>query len=442
MTRYFFDHDFFTLVYLQVKNKKALKKKRKMRGSKDLSRGKTSKKITAAEQERINLVTQAVMTKDKPYVCFHCTSLTFESYQELSLHKSQNHGSSGHIFHSKTSFIIKPEPAQEEDDPELHDFVANALTQVPEVTFNNMHGTIHHISSVDGQLFQSKSPALGAVEKVKLNLSEAWSKNDVWESGWEHTHEPLHWHRYNCLSKMSHLSWAQQTLFKDAYDHLKKPTPSSSLQAPPSIKEVKRKVNLFQGLHLKQVGKSVKYMTINEREQKAKLKAKEERRLLASNKEEEEGFLNGEWESPHDFMCSSCAIVYDELREILHHKWEAHPYCLVAHVTLRQDLQLPPSNMMHPQVGRGLNYQPSVKLFGQRKSNPPLMIKRSQNPMKCSKCPPESSPIFEDRNDFYVHLLECGGHEDWDVSKKKKKKKKMLLKRNNSTEQPTNGKKK
>merc|ERR1712083_1026022 len=78
--------------------------------------------------------------------------------------------------------------------------------------------------------------------------------------------------------------------------------------------------------------------------------------------------LNGEWESHHDFMCSTCAIVYDELREVLHHKWEAHPYCLVAHVTLRMDLKLPPMNMMYPQLGRSLTRYKTIKLMGSKKT--------------------------------------------------------------------------
>ena len=52
-----------------------------------------------------------------------------------------------------------------------------------------------------------------------------------------------------------------------------------------------------------------------------------------------ESGLNGEWEISHDFMCSSCNIVFDDIIEILHHKWEAHPYCLVSHVTLPPDLR-------------------------------------------------------------------------------------------------------
>lgn len=55
----------------------------------------------------------------------------------------------------------------------------------------------------------------------------------------------------------------------------------------------------------------------------------------------------------------------------------------------------------------------------------------SQSDLQCSKC---QQGAFEDRNAFYVHVLECGGQTDWDVSKKKKKKKRNILRRTNSTE--------
>ena len=87
----------------------------------------------------------------------------------------------------------------------------------------------------------------------------------------------------------------------------------------------------------------------------------------------------------------------------------------------------------------------AVKTIGQRKSSP---IKRRKeavvlpsNPLppsevfKCSKCADNAGIVFKNREEFYAHLLECGGEVDWDVSKKKsKKKKKSLLKRTNSTE--------
>ena len=82
--------------------------------------------------------------------------------------------------------------------------------------------------------------------------------------------------------------------FQDAFNTRKK-------SLPVSTKEVTRKSVLAQGLQLKQVNKSVKYMTQIERQKKTK-KTKENPDDLVV------GALNGEWEKPHDFMCSSCAI--------------------------------------------------------------------------------------------------------------------------------------
>ena len=121
--------------------------------------------------------------------------------------------------------------------------------------------------------------------------------------------------------------------------------------------------------------------------------------------------------------------VYDELREVLHHKWEAHPYCLVAHVTLKRDLNLPPSNLMHPQVGRNLGKHKKVKILGTRKlkkSEEKIPVEKAEVEFSCSKC----SNVFQEREEFYVHVLECGGQTDWDVSKKKRKRKKVSIKKN------------
>ena len=120
--------------------------------------------------------------------------MTFETYCELGQHKSQ--------VHQKKLLSLTPKirsqdsqqsplPPPIKDDPDSNkDFlecVSNAIDAVPETTFNNMHGTISHIPSTDGQFFQSKQGKLGAVEKVKLNVSDTWTRKNVWESGWEQT---------------------------------------------------------------------------------------------------------------------------------------------------------------------------------------------------------------------------------------------------------------
>jgi len=54
-----------------------------------------------------------------------------------------------------------------------------------------------------------------------MNLSETWTHRDVWESGWEPTQDTLNWHQYvkeKFVANMSHLSWSEQRLFKDAYE--------------------------------------------------------------------------------------------------------------------------------------------------------------------------------------------------------------------------------
>ena len=48
-------------------------------------------------------------------------------------------------------------------------------------------------------------------------------------------------------------------------------------------------------------------------------------------------------------------------------------------------------------------------------------------PLKCSKCPDGVENSFKNREEFYVHVLECGGEVDWDDSSKKKSKKKKKV---------------
>ena len=161
-------------------------------------------------------------------------------------------------------------------------------------------------------------------------------------------HFSLSWRKYDldlksqhCLLKMSRLSWPQQRLFKEAYDRFKVSSTTNATNT--ATKELIKRNVIVQGLNLKQLGKSIKYMTINEREHLKEEKAKQikakERAADKKAKTPQESGINGEWEKDHDFMCCSCNIVFDEHREILHHKWEAHPYCLVAHVTIRRDLR-------------------------------------------------------------------------------------------------------
>jgi hypothetical protein len=64
------------------------------------------------------------------------------------------------------------------------------------VTFNNLHGTLKDVDTFDGLYYRSRRSEMGALEKVKLNMSEPWTTKDVWEYGaWEVCKKPLSWHR-------------------------------------------------------------------------------------------------------------------------------------------------------------------------------------------------------------------------------------------------------
>jgi len=285
----------------KVKNKKVVKKKpiksaRTPNPTKITP--KPSRRLSTIDNERVSTIVSSVLEKEPSFQCLQCPQ-SFPSYSDLCQHKSDAHPLTK-VNSLKPSKCNNEEPLNKnrelkEVDADLKTCLTNALDSVPEVTFNNMHGTIKDIGSLDAQEFQSKT--LGTVEKVKMNVSEKWTRKDVWESGWESSNHVLNWHKYQStefLQQMASVSWSEQRLFQDAFNTKKK-------SSPVSTKEVTRKSVLAQGLQLKQVNKSVKYMTQIERQKKTK-KTKENPDDLVV------GALNGEWEKPHDFMCSSCAI--------------------------------------------------------------------------------------------------------------------------------------
>jgi hypothetical protein len=419
-----------------------------------------SKRTSAYEAEKASLIVDSVIEEDRFFNCLACHSY-FANYAQLCDHlnarvcEPQKRPS---LLNKATKPMgLKPR-FNEVCDPEYSSYVSNAIQNVPECTFNNMHGTIRDINSLDGEAFTAKDGNLGALDKVKMNVSGFWSTKDVWESGgWEIGNDHLTWQKYesrwSCsnrkfLQNMSHLSWPEQKQFKFVYDVVKAvPDKAANKVKTVATAELKKKPSLAQGLDLKQLGRSVKYMNQTEREKRA-FEAAAFNATTRKVDDLEISTLNGEWESHHDFMCSSCAIVYDELREVLHHKWDAHPYCLVAHVTLRGELMLPPSGMIHPQTGRNLTRHNLVKTISGsrvRNSSPVKRIAKKaelaamiieKKPLLCSKCP---KLTFEGREQLYVHVLECGGDTEWDVSKKKKKKKRLVngtLKRAVSTDNP------
>ena len=175
-----------------------------------------------------------------------------------------------------------------------------------------------------------------------------------------------------------------------------------------------------------------------------------------------QGHLNGEWELDHDFMCSSCGEIFDELREVWHHKWDAHPRCLVMHVTLPRKFILPPHKLIHPQLGRHLMIEqgathpriaktvPIQKRRGRKGKNVvpsssiiTPVISNQPSSYQCKKCFSENNSSnvenvknfkFETKEDFYVHLLECGGDLEW--RGKRDKKKKGSKKNSNQPSQP------
>ena len=113
--------------------------------------------MSVAENERVSAVMSAVLDKEPNFQCLQCPQ-TFPSYSELSQHKAQSHPKKSHLGQYSTSNnkSIKNE-SLEETDEDYKTCLNNALDSVPEVTFNNMHGTIRDIGSLDAQEYQSKT---------------------------------------------------------------------------------------------------------------------------------------------------------------------------------------------------------------------------------------------------------------------------------------------
>ena len=193
----------------------------------------------------------------------------------------------------------------------------------------------------------------------------------MWESGgWEPREDQLSWQQYEVaaaggererqvvsarraplitdrkasrqfLVKLSTLPWSEQRKIKEKLDQTL--TVKKSRRSEKLVDPTVRQSGLPARLELRQVGKSIKYMKVQEREAiKEMIGHSVEKKLV-------HGELSGEWEQEFSFVCSVCAIEYDDVLEIMHHKWEAHPHCLVTHVSLREGLQRPPT-LLYPQV--------------------------------------------------------------------------------------------
>jgi len=217
------------------------------------------------------------------------------------------------------------------------------------------------------------------------------------------------------VTKLARLPWSEQRKVKEKFDAslVAKRTKRISISGEslgngvghsPAI----RQSGVTNRLELKQMGKSVKYMKAGDRETQAKEREEKNREEKSSVVQ---GKLAGEWEIEHSFLCSVCGIEYDDVLEILHHKWESHPHCLVTHVSLKEGVVRPPA-LLYPQVG------PSTIHLDPNAPSP-----SSLPPLTCTKCNTQF-PISskESQGQFHLHLLDCGGVKDQEGGKRRKRK--------------------
>ena len=181
-----------------------------------------------------------------------------------------------------------------------------------------MHGKLHDIASVDGQTWKSILEKKEAAQsnrvkpnlrkdEIKLNFSPWWTKDDVWgSSGWEvrsnivgtlNSYGKIHlsWKAYDTSGKsyfkflqhLSQLHWPEQSKFQNVFDKfLKLQTPKkSSRQSNENLSsnaehfnsqsgQASRRISLPHSIGLKQLGRSIKYMTQAEKREKEKQKGK------------------------------------------------------------------------------------------------------------------------------------------------------------------------
>merc|ERR1719483_2042477 len=214
------------------------------------------------------------------------------------------------------------------------------------------------------------------------------------------------------VTKLAKLPWSEQRKVKEKFDAalVAKRTKRVSLSGEPGGQHLGHSSGIRQSavtnrLDLKQLGRSVKYMKVGEREAQAKERDQRKQPSVM------EGTLNGEWEIEHSFLCSVCGIEYDDVLEILHHKWESHPHCLVTHVSLKEGVVRPPA-LLYPQVGPSTIYLDPT-------ATPPAI----PPPLSCSKCSEEFSQTSDEgRGQFHSHLLTCGGVKEQEGGKRRKRK--------------------
>jgi len=146
------------------------------------------------------------------------------------------------------------------------------------------------------------------------------------------------------IRQLSHIPWNEQRMVKKAFDSTvtnRKQRKSSEIQKPKTggtVDSGHRQSGLPSKLGLKQLGNSVKYMKVQEREALGEKESGHDTSVQIVK-----GLWSGEWEGDHRYLCTVCAEEYDDLQEVMHHKWESPPFCLVAHVTYSDANVTPPS---------------------------------------------------------------------------------------------------
>merc|ERR1719278_1371384 len=228
--------------------------------------------------EKAKQVVQEVLAPPPAFVCLHCKA-EFSDYAKLKSHRQGCNPQKMELCKdSKASSSLKSEVVKtelcEEDSSELYEYVTGSVTDIPETTFNNMHGRINDLRTKDANVYAARQ--LNEIGLVKLNYSGPWSVSEVWESGgWEPREDQLSWQQYEVaavggererqgrqvvsarkvplimdrkasrqfLVKLSTLPWSEQRKIKEKLDQtltVKKSRRSEKLDQTLTVKKSRR----------------------------------------------------------------------------------------------------------------------------------------------------------------------------------------------------------
>ncbi|KAK7074972.1 hypothetical protein SK128_004904 [Halocaridina rubra] len=134
--------------------------------------------------------------------------------------------------------------------------------------------------------------------------------------------------------------------------------------------------------------------------------------------------ISGEWSRDRTYVCCSCGICFQDLADMMDHKWEYHPSVWCAHTMFEGQNSVPQNfcKQFQPPASRPHRLPLPTVPLPKTQEEPLAKNEESESAEKshyvCSSC----NAGFSETGLFHSHLLECGGLNQVVVVKKKNKK--------------------